>query len=422
MLSKEDIKQILADQHAAILHKPLGIERTVLSEIEKTIKLPQVVVITGMRRVGKSTLMRQIIKKYYEDKEFNYINFEDERLFNFKAEDFNLLYEALIELYGECTTFFIDEIQNVEHFENFVRRFYDSGFKFFITGSSARLLSREIGTKLTGRHIDIMVRPFSFREYLSLEKITLEKDSLYNTVERTKIKSHFQFYLNNGGMPEYLLYHEPEILTRIYEDIVIKDIAVRYGIANVSELRDIYLYLISNVANKFSYNKLKAMSGIGSIATIKNYLYYLTETYFLQIINKFDYSLKKQMVNDKKAYIIDNGFFKVLSTKTTQNVGWLLENLVCNVLSVHGQVYYFSDKSKCDFIVQKGNRIVSAIQVAAEINEANEKREYNGLLNALSRFDIKEGLLLTYDQESTFILEDKTIDIKPIWKWLLEEG
>ena len=421
MFSKDQIKQILADQHATILNKPLGIERTLLSDIDKTIKLPQVVVITGMRRVGKSTLMRQIIKKYYNDQHFYYINFEDERLFKFKAEDFNLLYESLIELYGEHKTFFIDEIQNIEHFENFVRRFYDSGFKFFITGSSARLLSREIGTKLTGRHIDMIVRPFSFCEYLSLKEVSLEKEMLYNTIERTKIKSHFQNYLVSGGMPEYLLYNEPEILSRIYEDIVIKDIAVRYNVANLSEMRDIYLYLITNVANKFSFNKLKTISGVGSITTIKNYLHYLSETYFLQVINKFDYSLKKQMVNDKKAYIIDNGFFNVLSTKITQDTGWLLENLVCNVQSVNCRLYYFSDKYECDFVVQKGNRIVSAIQVTAEINDINEKREYNGLLNALKTFNLKEGLILTNDQESTNQIDNKTIHIKPVWKWLVED-
>jgi hypothetical protein len=150
MFDKDQFKYILADQRAAILNKPAGIERALLSDIDKTIDLPHVVVITGLRRVGKSTLMRQIIQKYYNDERFYYINFEDERLFRFQAGDFNLLYEALIELYGEQKTFFIDEIQNVEHFENFVRRFYDTGFKFFITGSNANLLSREISTKLTG--------------------------------------------------------------------------------------------------------------------------------------------------------------------------------------------------------------------------------------------------------------------------------
>lgn len=421
IFNKEQIKQILADQRAAILNKPIGVERSILSDIDTTIKLPHIIVLTGLRRVGKSTLLRQIIQKYYNDQRFYYINFEDERLFKFQAEDFNLLYEALIELYGEQKTFFIDEIQNVEHFENFVRRFYDADFKFFITGSNASLLSREIGTKLTGRHVDLVVQPFSFKEYLHLKNVIFEKEMLYNTVERTKIKSHFRNYLISGGMPEYLLYKEPEILSRIYEDIIIKDIAVRYNIANLYEMRDIFLYLITNTANKFSFNKLRTISGIGSITTIKNYIHYLSETFFITTVNKFDYSLKKQLVNDKKSYIIDNGFFNVLSAKMTQDIGWLLENLACNVLNASGQLFYFSDKNECDFIVQKDTKITTAIQVTNELSSANKNREFSGLLNALKNFDLKEGLILTNDQESTMKIDEKILTVKPVWKWLLEE-
>ena len=422
MFNKDQFKYILADQRAAILNKPLGIERVLLADVDKTIKLPHVVVITGLRRVGKSTLMRQIIQKYYADQRFYYINFEDERLFKFKTEDFNLLYEALIELYGEQKTFFIDEIQNIEHFENFVRRFYDANFKFFITGSNANLLSREISTKLTGRHFDITLRPFSLREYLSMQNVIFEKEMLYNTIERMKIKSHFQDYLVNGGMPEYLIYKEPEILSRIYEDIVIKDIAVRYNIANLFEMRDVFLYLITNTANKFSFNKLKTVSGIGSITTIKNYIHYLAETFFIQVINKFDYSLKKRLVNDKKSYVIDNGFFNVLSTKITTDIGWLLENLVGNVLSETTKLYYFSDKYECDFVIQQDNLVTTAIQVTNAISENNEKREYSGLLGALKTFNLKEGLILTNDQEAISEIDGKTIHIKPVWKWILENS
>src|SRR3989344_7118381 len=157
MLSEEQIKEILVKQREIILNKKFGIERTILKKIESKLKLPHVTVLTGLRRSGKSTLLRQLIKKHYNDEDFYYINFEDERLFNFPASEFNRLYEALISLYGKKKTFFLDEIQNVTNFETFVRRFYEEGFKFFITGSSATLLSKELGTKLTGRHVDIIV-------------------------------------------------------------------------------------------------------------------------------------------------------------------------------------------------------------------------------------------------------------------------
>jgi len=157
MLSEEQIKEILIKQRETILNKKFGVERTLLKEIESKIKLPHVIVLTGLRRSGKSTLLRQLIKKNYKDEDFYYINFEDERLFNFPASEFNRLYESLISLYGKKKTFFLDEIQNVTNFETFVRRLYEEGFKFFITGSSAALLSRELGTKLTGRHIAIFL-------------------------------------------------------------------------------------------------------------------------------------------------------------------------------------------------------------------------------------------------------------------------
>src|SRR3990167_4904776 len=181
MLSEAEIREILARQRENILNKKYGIERTVLREVESKIKLPHVVVLTGLRRSGKSTLLRQLIKKHYKDEDFYYINFEDERLFNFPASEFNKLYEVLISLFGAQKTFFIDEIQNVSGFETFVRRFYEEGFKFFITGSSAALLSRELGTKLTGRHVDIVVKPFSFLEFLKMKKCNVENDALYKT-------------------------------------------------------------------------------------------------------------------------------------------------------------------------------------------------------------------------------------------------
>src|SRR3990167_1925991 len=212
MLSEAEIKEILVRQRETILNKKYGIERTVLREVESKIKLPHVVVLIGLRRSGKSTLLRQLIKKHYKDEDFYYINFEDERLFNFPANEFNRLYEALISLYGKKKTFFLDEIQNVTNFETFVRRLYEEGFKFFITGSSATLLSKELGTKLTGRHVDIVVRPFSFLEFLELKEVKINTEAMYKTETKVEIKKYFEEYLVQGGMPEFLMYNDPELL------------------------------------------------------------------------------------------------------------------------------------------------------------------------------------------------------------------
>ena len=419
MLSEEQIKEILVKQREIILNKKFGIERTILKKIESKLKLPHVTVLTGLRRSGKSTLLRQLIKKHYNDEDFYYINFEDERLFNFPASEFNRLYEALISLYGKKKTFFLDEIQNVVNFETFVRRFYEEGFKFFITGSSATLLSKELGTKLTGRHIDIVVKPFSFLEFLDLNGFKIEKDTIYKTESKVEIKKYFEEYLVNGGMPEYLIYNDAELLTKVYEDTVLKDIAVRHKVDNVIVLRNLYSILISNFANKFSFNSLKKITDINSVNTIKKFIHYLEETYFAKTINKFDYSLKKQLINDKKFYIIDNGFIGVLSKKLTKDKGWLLENLVFNTLSKDNEIFYYSNRYECDFLLVKNKNVTAAIQVCYDLNDENKEREISGLRKAMEVFNLKEGLILTFEQEE-IIQEKFKISVKPIWKWLLE--
>ena len=421
MLTKEQLKQILVSQRETILKKDYGIERIVLKDIAEKKSLPHVIVITGLRRSGKSTLLKQIIEKYYHNKDFYYINFEDERLFNFNASNFNDIYESLIDLYGECTTFFIDEIQNITNFETFVRRFYEQGFKFYITGSSAHLLSKELGTKLTGRHLNIIVKPFSLLEFLTLKKFTIDKSKLYHTETRVKIKKLFEEYLIKGGMPEFLIHDDLELLTNIYEDIIIKDIAVRYHVENVTNLKEVYNYLISNFSNKFSYNEIKRILKIGSVNTVKKYILYLKETHFANTITKFDHSIKKQIINDKKMYLIDTGFLQVLSTRLTKDKGWYLENIVYNVLKKQfTEVFYFTKSHECDFIVIENKTVKSVIQVTWELNDKNKEREIEGVVEALLEFKQKTGLILTFDQEEEINRKNKRIIVKPVWKWLLE--
>lgn len=420
MLSKDQLKRTLLDQRETFLQKPLGVERTILELVERKAKLPHVVVLTGLRRSGKSTLLRQLIKKQYNDEDFYYVSFEDERLFNFQAENFNMIYEALVELFGEKKTFAIDEIQNVHGFEMFVRRFYDAGFKFFITGSSAKLLSKEIGTKLTGRHVDIIVEPFSFREYLASKGFKLDKQSLLRTQTRVELKKHFASYLVEGGMPEYVQHRDPETLMRVYDDLVIKDIIARYKVDNSKQIKELYQYLITNVAQRFSYNSLKRFIEIDSANTIKKYIGYLEETYFIAIVNKFEYSFKKQIINDKKVYVIDNGFIPLISVKFTKDESWLLENLVFTELKKRGSVFYYSDKQECDFILAKDKAVKEVYQVCWNLTQTNKERELNGLFEAMNKFRLKLGTILTNDQEEEMNIGGKVVVVIPVWKWLLQ--
>ncbi len=421
MINKEQLKQVLVEQYDSILSKDTGIKREVLKEISSKIKLPHIHVITGIRRCGKSVLLRQIIKEFYNDTGFYYINFEDERLFNYPASEFNIIYELLIQLFGKNKVFLIDEIQNVNNFENFIRRFYDDGFKFFISGSNAGLLSSEIATKLTGRHIDTHLTPFSFKEFLDFSNIKYSAKDLYKTEKKSEIINAFNNYLKNGGMPEYTKYNDKEILTRTYNDIVFKDIVVRYKLENILQLKMIYSFILNNYGRKYSYNSLRKIINIGSTNTVVNYLNYLEHTFFIKQITKFDYSVKKQIVNEKKSYIIDNGFINSLSAVMTKDEGWLLENLVFNeLLKKNDEVYYFSDKNECDFVSVYSNEINQAVQVSTQINQSNEYREIRGLLEAMGKLNIKNGYILSKETEKIIKTEHSEILVTPVWKWILK--
>ncbi|MCX6249685.1 MAG: ATP-binding protein [Bacteroidetes bacterium] len=420
MLSKELLRQILTEQRNSILKKQTGIERETLSVIGEKLRLPHIHVVTGIRRCGKSTLLRQVIKKYHHDQDFYYINFEDERFLNFEATGFNDIYETLVSLFGPQKTFFIDEIQHVEDFDAFVRRFYDNGFKFFITGSNAGLLKEEISTRLTGRHIDTGLRPFSFTEYLRFKNMAVEKINVLQTEDRANIISLFEDYLTIGGMPEFLLYKDPDILRQIYDDILYKDIIVRKKVENVHVAKELYLWLMTNFSRKFSYNALSKKLSAGSINTIRKYTDYLEESYLVRLVNKFDYSLNKQLVNDKKVYLVDNGFIPVISTQPGVDKGWLLENLVSSNFKPDQEIFYFSGKRECDFITMANKTIGEATQVCWELNSDNYKRETEGLLEAINFCNLSEGLILTYNQEDTLSIQNKKINIIPVWKWLMK--
>jgi hypothetical protein len=419
-MNKEQIKQMLVEQRNTVLRKKNLITRESYDSLSEKLQLPHIQVITGMRRCGKSTLMKQIIQTHYPKNDFYYINFEDERLLGFKANDFTQLFEIQIELFGEHKTFFLDEVQNVENFETFVRRFADDGYKFIITGSNAKLLSSEISTKLTGRHLDTKISPFSFKEYLNFKKQPYTQNEIYQSIEKVKIKKLFAEYLIQGGMPEYVTFKDPEILMRTYEDIVLKDIVVRYGIENNLKLRELYRFMVSNSGQRFSYNSLAKASPYASPMSIIKYVEYLENTYFIKTISKFDYSIKKQQISEKKVYVIDNGFIRNISIKYSPDNGWLLENLVCMELLKKGNVFYYHHKKECDFLLEENDKLTQAIQVCWWVNEQNEQRECEGLLSAMSELSIENGFILTYDQEEEIIYKTKKIQLIPVWKWLLK--
>ncbi len=400
---KEDIRRVVTSQRADLQIELPNISREKFKEIEL---LPGfAIIISGIRRCGKSTLLMQLIKT---KQSFYYLNFEDERLLNFSISDFEKLQEVFLEEFGQSNNYFFDEIQNIDKWELFIRKILDKKKYVTITGSNASLLSKELGTKLTGRHLREELFPFSFNEFLTLER------------KKATINS-FKEYFFNGGFPEYLQLKKSAILNELLTDVVIKDIAIRHKIKNLKSLREMAVYLISNTGKEFSYNSLKKVFNLGSVNSVISFISYFEDSYLLFTLPKFSYSMKKQLVAPKKIYSIDNGLSNINSTSFSKDLGKMLENMVFTHLKKrHADIFFFQDKGECDFVIKENLKINKAIQVCYELNEDNKKREIDGLLAAMTTFNLRNGLILTYDQEDELTLDNKKIFLKPVWKWLLE--
>lgn len=400
MLTKDAISQILTSQKENLLLKESGLKREALQTLPDLSSYAMIV--SGIRRCGKSTLLFQLLKERYPDA--IYLNFEDPRLYEFEINDFVKLDEVIRETGSKVLLF--DEIQIITQWERYVRQKLDEGFKLVITGSNASLLSRELGTKLTGRHITKELFPFSFREFNLFNQLEASPDSLSR-------------YLHTGGFPEYVKQHANEILNHIFEDILIRDIAVRYGIRDVRILQRLALYLVSNVGKLITANRLKSMFEVGSTNTITEYLSHLEDSYLLQFVPKFDYSLRKQMVNPRKVYAIDTGMVSVNSGSFTEDSGRLLENLVyLHIRRTYRDIYYFSEKSECDFVVFNKGNIQEVIQVCFDLNADNLDRELNGVSEALTFFNKKEGKIITFRQRDRFEKKGRVIEVIPCHDFL----
>lgn len=419
-IEKNTLKQIAVEQQNQFGSEQ-GIERSALAQMKKYLSLPQVVIVAGIRRCGKSTLLRQVMSNLSD--RFYYFNFEDERLINFKAENFNDLYEVLLELYGEKQIFFFDEIQNVSGWERFVRRLQDKKIKFFITGSNASLLSHELGTRLTGRFVDYTLYPFSFVEFLLWKNFKFKGDDFLNTTNRAEIKKYFNEYFVLGGMPEYLTFGSDEALKKVYESIIYRDIMTRYDLKDEKALRELCVYLFSNVSVPFSFSAIQKMLGLGSMNTAKSYLQYLENSFLFFIVNKFNFSYRKQILSPKKVYCIDNALIKALGFSFSGNQGRMLENIVFLELKRRGfEVFYYLSKNnkEVDFVARKDNKL-NLFQVCFNMENADtKKREVESLKVAMLELKKNIGYILTDNEEYEISFENGKIVVLPAYKWLLE--
>ncbi len=419
MFNKKILGTVIKDQ----LKDFENVKDTVPRSITKKIlayKGASAFVVKGLRRSGKSTLLKQVSKLKF-DEDFYYFNFDDERVLGFEAKDLQTLMETFIELFGDRKRIILDEIQNVKGWELFVNRLLRQGYHVFITGSNAHLLSPELGTHLTGRHTDIELYPFSFKEFV-ISKGYDNPLKHYSTKEKAIFAKLFKEYLWKGGMPETVVFSNDSVLLQVINDIIQKDIVMRYNLRKTFELKAIIRFLLANISNPVTYNSLMKNFKIQSVNTVQKYIRYLEETYLIFTVHKYEKKLKKFDKNPKKIYCIDNGIVAKNAPSINERVGAMLENMIAVHLKRLGkEFYYFKDEynAECDFVLPADKK---AIQVCYELNQSNKSRELNGLSKVMDFLKIKKGLILTFEQQDMFKFKGKTVSVEPAWQWLLDSS
>jgi predicted AAA+ superfamily ATPase len=423
MENKKEIFKILIKEF-----EEFKIDRILKRQIGIPLNTSKIITVSGPRRCGKTFYFYQLInelKNKFSREIIVYINFEDDRILPLNFKELDLLVEAYFELYPEVKDknffLFLDEIQNIENWEVFVRRIYDKEkVKLFVTGSSSKLLSQEIATSLRGRTLNYKLYPLNFSEFLSFKGVKIDKHFEYSRQKYT-VKKLLDEYINYGGFPEVVLDSadlKRSILKNYYELVIYRDIVERYSIRNINFLKSLIRYLFTNVSNIFSiksyYISILKEFKI-SWETVLEYISYLEEIELIYLVPIFSYSLKVQQVNPKKLYVLDNGLRNVVSFKFSSDEGRLVENVVFNRLKEMGfEVYYWKGKGEVDFVFIQNNKL-TAINVS--YTDSLNSREAESLLEFKNVYkkSVKDMIIITKDTEKV----ENSIVYIPLWKWLL---
>lgn len=376
-------------------------------------------VIIGPRRAGKSFFgMHQLAN----DEKFGFLNLDDERLV--KVQNFDEILEAIMAVYGNPSSLLLDEIQNLADWELIVNRLQRQGFRLIITGSNSNLLSSELATHLTGRHLPIYLFTFSFSEYLaSIEKQLTEPEK----------RERLNDWLINGGYPEPVIkgLHTRDYLQVLFDSILYKDIVKRYKIRQPNALENLAVWLVSNITAEFSFNSVCSQVQVSSVHTVKKYLHYLEESFILFTLPLFSYKVGAQQHGNKKIYCYDNGFRQAKGFQFSDDWGKLLENAVASELYKRclykgSKLFYWKDRDQqeVDFVIQTGTQVTELIQVCWNLNQPKTlNREVRSLLKASEKLKCNRLLIITMDEEkkedfSWFGLQ-RQVEFIPAWKWLL---
>jgi len=431
-MEKHLLKELITQHKLRFLARTGLVPRENQEVVKRFLHQREIVFITGVRRCGKSSLMRLVCDDLLKGDGVSlanilYVNFEDERLAGFKTEDCERLMEAFYELEAPQGKIwlFLDEIQNVPAWEKWLNRLYEfEDTKIFVTGSNMTLLGSDLSTALTGRNRQLVLWPFSFREFLVM-KGSMPTEVLQNREGRANAARMFDEYLAIGGFPEAVRQGDSGLLEQYWQDILYRDIFPRYGIRNIREIRELTLFLASNCASIHSYKSLLGVMGGKSQMTVRSYLQALHDVFLFFPVDLFDFSLKRQIYNPSKIYGIDTGLLNAVSFSFSRNIGHSMENAAYIELCRRGgEIYYWKSVkgSEVDFVVRGKGVITTAIQVCFSLaDNKTRQRELTGLIAAARELKAERLLLLSGEVEEIVREEGCEIRVLPMWKWLLEE-
>ena len=420
-MTTQELLPIVAEQKEEFLSEDFAsfCPREEERQIDLKSHLAQVVI--GVRRSGKSTMCRKVLRE--ANVKAAYVNFDDERLAKTQTSDLNNILEALYIVYGDFQFLFLDEVQNIEGWPLFVNRLLRQKMHLIVTGSNAKLLSNELTTHLTGRHHKITLFPFSFEEYARMRQLDTQA---LTTKGQAAVKRELNTYLMNGGLPELLTEKDSQgYIMALLEAIIKRDITLRFKVRYPEVLQRLATYLIDNFAQEYNATTIAELLGV-SDHTIDTYCGYLQEAFLLLVLKKFSYK-SRERIRDSKIYVIDNAFISNrTNTFSTENLGWRLENaiyieLLHRASKRFADVFYYRDRTfEIDFIVAKDGVVEELYQVCYDMtNEKTRKREVNSLLQGATKFHCSNLTILTFDEQETITEGDYTIQVKSASQWLL---
>ncbi|ASJ09284.1 hypothetical protein A3L11_08595 [Thermococcus siculi] len=418
----EELKNVLISQREELLDfvsRERLVERDVERSAREFLSFPNVLAILGVRRSGKSVISWRLAGK-----DALYVNFFDERLIDFKSGDFERLLSAARELWGEPATIVLDEVQEVEGWQKFVSRMRVNK-KVIVTGSSSKLLSGEMSTYLTGRHVELTLFPFSFREFLKLRGVELGENWEHSDRKLAEVKRALGEYLEMGGFPEVGKFGKL-YLNQIYRDLVERDVIMRHNVRHREALRELARYLISNYSSEFTYSRLGSIVGLRDVHTVRDYVSYLEEAYLIFTLMRFSFKPKGQLLAPRKVYPVDTGIAKTLSLKAHPERGKLMELAVFLEIKrslsysfIPGEVYYWrDDKGEVDFVVRL-SRALLPIQVTFSLEDAHA-REIENLVRVSKFLRSKKALVVTWEEKEKKTVDGVEIEILPLWEFLMK--